>query len=87
MGFSGIGMWELLIILAIVVMIFGTKKLKSIGSDLGGAIRGFKQSMSEDPKGADADAKMLGKDAEFSEQRSDNHPDNQKNTSETKQRV
>ncbi|MCE7903674.1 MAG: twin-arginine translocase TatA/TatE family subunit [Gammaproteobacteria bacterium PRO9] len=37
MGFGGISMWELLIILLIVVMIFGTKRLKSIGSDLGGA--------------------------------------------------
>ncbi|OQW75234.1 MAG: hypothetical protein BVN35_09020 [Proteobacteria bacterium ST_bin11] len=43
----GLGVSELLLILAIVVMIFGTKKLKNVGGDLGGAIRSFKQSMSE----------------------------------------
>jgi sec-independent protein translocase protein TatA len=47
MGFSGIGIWELLIILAIVIMLFGTKRLKTLGSDLGSMIRGFKSSMSE----------------------------------------
>ncbi len=48
MGISGIGIWQLLIILAIVVMLFGTKRLRSIGSDLGGAIKGFKKSMSDE---------------------------------------
>jgi sec-independent protein translocase protein TatA len=41
----GISIWQLLIILAIVLLLFGTRRLKSIGSDLGGAIRGFKQAM------------------------------------------
>ena len=45
MGFGGISLWQLLIILAIVVLIFGTKKLKNIGSDLGGAVKGFKDSV------------------------------------------
>jgi len=48
MGLGGISIWQLLIILLIVVMIFGTKRLKNIGSDLGGAVKGFKQSMSDD---------------------------------------
>jgi sec-independent protein translocase protein TatA len=43
----GIGVWELLIILAIVLLIFGGKRLASLGKDLGGAIKGFKQSMKE----------------------------------------
>ena len=47
MGFGGISLWQLLIILAIVVLIFGTKKLKNIGSDLGGAVKGFKDSMKD----------------------------------------
>ena len=42
MGFSG---WELLIILIIVALLFGTKKLRNIGTDVGGAIKGFKDSM------------------------------------------
>jgi len=47
MGLGGISVWQLLIILAIVVMIFGTSRLKNLGSDLGGAIKGFKNSMGE----------------------------------------
>ena len=44
----GFGWQELLIILVIVALIFGTKKLRNIGSDLGGAIKGFKESSSND---------------------------------------
>jgi len=45
MGFPG---WkELLIILVVVLVVFGAKKLKTIGSDLGGAIKGFKKAMNE----------------------------------------
>lgn len=40
-----IGIWQLLIVLAIVVMLFGTKRLRNLGSDLGGAISGFRKSM------------------------------------------
>ncbi len=53
MGLGGIGIWQLLIILLIVVMLFGTKKLRNIGSDLGGALRGFRNAMKDD----DADKK------------------------------
>ncbi len=45
---SGISVTQLLIILAIVVLLFGTKKLKNIGSDLGGAVKGFKDSLGGD---------------------------------------
>jgi sec-independent protein translocase protein TatA len=50
MGFGGISIWQLLIILAIVLLLFGTKRLKNIGSDLGGAIKGFKGAMKEGEK-------------------------------------
>ena len=43
----GIGFRELLIILAIALLIFGAKKLRTIGSDLGSAVKGFKQAMNE----------------------------------------
>lgn len=43
----GISIWQLLIILLIVVMLFGTKRLRGLGSDLGGAISGFRKSVSE----------------------------------------
>lgn len=42
------GIWELLIILLIVALLFGTKKLKTIGGDLGGAIKGFRSAMKEE---------------------------------------
>ena len=48
MGMGGISVWQLAIILLIVVMLFGTKKLKTLGSDLGGAVKGFKDAMTED---------------------------------------
>lgn len=48
MGFGGISPWQLLIILAIVIMIFGTKKLRNMGGDLGSAVKGFKKAMSND---------------------------------------
>lgn len=48
MGIGGISIWQLLIILAIVFMLFGTKKLRNLGGDLGGAIKGFKNAMGDD---------------------------------------
>lgn len=49
----GFSVWSLLLILAIVVVLFGTRKLRSVGSDLGGAIRGFKSAMNEGEKDSD----------------------------------
>ncbi len=48
MGIGGISIWQLLIILVIVMMLFGTKRLRGLGSDLGAAIKGFKSSVSAD---------------------------------------
>ncbi|MDH5649424.1 MAG: Sec-independent protein translocase subunit TatA [Gammaproteobacteria bacterium] len=45
---GGISIWQLLIVLGIVILIFGTKKLRNIGGDLGGAIKNFKQSVKEE---------------------------------------
>lgn len=55
MGIGGISIWQLLIILLIVVMLFGTKRLKNLGADLGDAIKGFRKSMDkeEDKPGLD----------------------------------
>ncbi|WP_295476578.1 twin-arginine translocase TatA/TatE family subunit [uncultured Pseudomonas sp.] len=51
---GGIGIWQLLIVLLLVFMLFGTKRLKTLGSDLGETIKGFRNSMgSDDPKGDD----------------------------------
>lgn len=43
----GISVWQLVIVLLIVLMLFGTKRLRSIGSDVGGAIKGFRNSMQD----------------------------------------
>lgn len=45
---GGISIWQLLIVLGIIILIFGTKKLRNVGGDLGGALKGFKKAMHED---------------------------------------
>lgn len=47
MGISGISTWQILILLLIVLLVFGTKKLRNVGGDLGTAIRDFRKGMSE----------------------------------------
>ncbi|MEO2281975.1 Sec-independent protein translocase subunit TatA [Pseudoalteromonas pernae] len=47
---GGISIWQLLIILAIIVLIFGTKKLRNLGGDLGSAVKGFKNAVSDDER-------------------------------------
>jgi sec-independent protein translocase protein TatA len=58
---GGISIWQLLIIVVIVVLLFGTKKLRNIGGDLGSAVKGFKNAMN------DEDADKNKKDADFEE--------------------
>jgi sec-independent protein translocase protein TatA len=53
MGISGISIWQLLIVLAIVVMLFGTKRLRTLGSDLGSMIKGFKNSVTSEEEKKD----------------------------------
>ena len=48
--FGGFGLTELLVILAIVLLIFGPKRLKSLGSDLGNAIKGFRKAVSDEER-------------------------------------
>ena len=45
---GGISIWQLLIIAVIVVLLFGTKKLRNLGSDLGSAVKGFKNAVTDD---------------------------------------
>lgn len=64
----GFGWQELLIILVIVALIFGTKKLRNIGSDLGGAVKGFKDSVSSDSEASDGEPAPAQKTEETVEQ-------------------
>ena len=50
MGLGGISIWQLLIVLVIVLLLFGTKKLRNLGGDLGTAIKSFKKSVSDGEK-------------------------------------
>lgn len=77
MGLGGISPVQLLIVFAIVILIFGTAKLKNFGGDLGGAIKGFKKAMNDDDdkKSSQASSQQARQiesgdkpDAEFSEQ-------------------
>ena len=55
---GGMSIWHWLIVLVVVVLIFGTKKLRNIGQDLGGAVKGFKDGMktADDPNAASSTA-------------------------------
>ena len=68
MGIGGISMWQLLILLLIVVLVFGTKRLRNMGGDLGAAVKGFRKGM-EDP--GDAHQEKLEPDKIASENRSE----------------
>lgn len=72
--------WQLLIILVIVVLLFGTKKLRNMGSDLGGAVRGFKKSMSEEES-------KSKEDSDFEpEQLEDQKPEQSETTTSTEEK-
>ncbi|POR47216.1 sec-independent protein translocase protein TatA [Paraburkholderia eburnea] len=59
---GSLSIWHWLIVLLIVALVFGTKKLRNIGSDLGGAVKGFKEGMRDgEQPGADAQARELPK--------------------------
>ena len=59
--------WHWLIVLVVVVLVFGTKKLGSLGSDLGGAVKGFRKAMGEGEADDDDSKQIKQPDAEFSE--------------------
>ena len=65
MGFGGISGWQLLVILLLALVIFGTSRIRNLGSDLGSAIKGFRKAVT-DPDKSDPD-KLSRVDAEFSE--------------------
>lgn len=76
MGLGGISIWQLLIVLLIVVLIFGTKRLKTVASDLGSAIKGFRGAMNNDEDDKPGNDSAKGRlesqqqpDAEFPEQK------------------
>ncbi|HIG79053.1 MAG TPA: twin-arginine translocase TatA/TatE family subunit [Cycloclasticus sp.] len=69
---AGIGIWQLVIILVIVLLLFGTKRLKNLGGDLGGAIKGFKGAMNDGEKNTEKepdDQKSVQDDSDSSDKK------------------
>ena len=62
---SGISIWQLLIVLVIVIAIFGTKKLRTLGSDVGSAVKGFRSAMNEAEEAKEELTDNSGEDANF----------------------
>jgi len=77
MGASGISVWQLLIVLLIVVLIFGTKRIKNIGGDLGGAIKSFRKGMTEADKAGDEISEI---EKEFTDSSSEDASEESTNT-------
>lgn len=73
---GGIGIWQLIIIAVIVILLFGTKKLRGMGSDLGGAVKGFKKAIKDDEQPpAELDKK---EDASFKSEQTETDKSKQK---------
>ncbi len=71
MGIGGISIWQLVIILVIVIMLFGTKRLRGLGGDLGSAVKGFKKAISDEPNKDDEkpEEQKLDDDSQPSEEK------------------
>lgn len=62
MGIGGIGIWQLLIVLLIVVLLFGTKRLRNIGQDMGSAVRSFRSAVKTSEQDDDETSEQLPSD-------------------------
>lgn len=72
---GSMSIWHWVIVLVVVVLIFGTKRLKNVGKDVGEAVKGFKQGMSEDrPPGQLGDESRRDEAAASEQRRDDNVP-------------
>ena len=68
MGLGGISIWQLLIVLVIVLLLFGTKKLRNLGTDLGGAVKGFRSTMKDGANAEESTEAEAEADAEASQE-------------------
>ena len=83
MGLGGISIWQLLIVLVIVLLLFGTKKLRNLGTDLGGAVKGFRSTMidgasAEESKETEAEAETSQESLAESAEDADSDKENAK---------
>ena len=63
--FANVSIWQLLIVLVIVIAIFGTKRLRTLGSDLGSAVKGFRSAVNEAEKDPAGELDDKSEDANF----------------------
>lgn len=72
MGLGGISIWQLLIVLAIVILLFGTKRLRNFGGDLGNAVKGFRKAMDNSDDETKDKPKLTDDDGEIIEGKAEN---------------
>lgn len=82
---GGISIWQLLIVLVIVILIFGTKKLRTLGGDLGGMVRNFKQGMNGDGTDKKAEEETAEKPAQLDQKADANFAQKAEQKDTTKQ--
>lgn len=84
MGFGGISIWQLVIVLGIIILLFGTKKLRNLGGDVGSAVKGFKKAMSDDQSTQEEPQKKISKEDDADFKAADNTAAKTEEKSETK---
>jgi sec-independent protein translocase protein TatA len=85
---GGISIWQLLIIAVIVVLLFGTNKLRTLGSDLGASIKGFKKAIGDDTTSAVNSVEKNSHDADFDAKPiTEKQPEVKTNESKNKEQV
>jgi len=81
---GGISIWQLLIVAVIVVLLFGTKKLRNLGGDLGSAVKGFKNAIGDEKNSAEKlenDSDTLGDNSSTTAHKANKSKENQKENS------
>ena len=82
---GGISIWQLLIVAVIVVLLFGTKKLRNLGGDLGSAVKGFKNAIGDDKDSAnkvEKDSGALGENSNTTAHEASKSKENQKDNNQ-----
>ncbi len=82
---GGIGIWQLVIVAVIVVLLFGTKKLRNLGGDLGSAVKGFKSAIGEEKDSKNSAEKTSDTLADNSSTSENNSQKTESKTKETDQ--
>lgn len=81
MGIGGISIWQLAIVALIIVLLFGTKKLRGLGGDLGSAFKGFKKAVSDDESRDNEPHRLNQNDVQFADVKAASTPADQPSTS------